>query len=92
MQVVNGIEYYAFYNNEAKLIQKCAQRKIQVLYNSTYSDKRNKRIFCHELGHALGYKGHSSYNLHVMWDGPNELNELLALETTHLKQIYDLMN
>ncbi len=92
MEIEEGIEHYAFFNNELRIIEKCAQRTIHILYDPTQSEAKNRKVFCHELGHALGYDGHSRYNLHVMWYSINANDVLLIMEKNHLKQVYDLMN
>jgi len=46
-------------------------------------------VTIHELGHALGYLGHSPGRDDVMWYGVNNAPVLQPNEIRHLRQIYD---
>jgi len=43
----------------------------------------------HELGHALGYFGHSENSQHLMYKRARPNRSLSAIEIRHLRQIYD---
>lgn len=53
------------------------------------SKTAQENVLIHELGHALGYAGHSENNADVMFKDANGSTTLSANETNHLKQIYD---
>ena len=60
-----------------------------VLNQSTLTNFYN--VSTHELGHALGWRGHSSYSSDVMYTYGNGVTTLQTRDILHLKQIYDLL-
>ncbi len=48
-----------------------------------------RMIATHELGHSLGYWGHSTDNQEIMWPFVSTNVTLRANEIRHLRQIYD---
>ena len=63
-----------------------------VNYGGSSSQYRDayRNVCTHELGHALGWRGHSGNANHVMSTTENPNNTVLQPdEITHLKQIYD---
>ena len=53
------------------------------------SDNHYRNVATHELGHALGWNGHSLLSSDVMYDTANEVIYLKNQEKLHLSQIYD---
>ena len=47
-----------------------------------------KCVGMHELGHALGWKDHSSYYFDVMYHSTNNLIALTNRDKNHLVQLY----
>ena len=50
---------------------------------------RDQMITSHELGHSLGYRGHSATNHAVMHQTTHDHHRLIECETQHMRQIYD---
>ncbi len=60
------------------------------IISKSYSVSEQKNVFTHELGHALGYRGHSLNSNHVMYPYQSTDYILKQDEINHLKQIYDM--
>ncbi len=64
--------------------------------NCGLNQNETKKTATHELGHALGYFGHDTYNptggtMSVMTKGRSSDYTLNSRDICHLKQIYDLI-
>ncbi len=47
-----------------------------------------KNVFTHEVGHALGWLGHSNFSNDIMWTTISEIFNLTSYEKNHLSQFY----
>ncbi|WP_139902880.1 matrixin family metalloprotease [Clostridium thermarum] len=47
-----------------------------------------KKTATHELGHALGWRGHSSSTTDIMYESASTITELTTRDKEHLMQIY----
>jgi hypothetical protein len=48
-----------------------------------------KKTFTHEIGHALGWKGHSPHPSDIMYHAGSSVTGLTFRDKNHLKQVYD---
>ena len=62
-----------------------------VIFTGTDSYHNDLKTCTHELGHAMGWRGHSTSSNCVMWQGTSTRTTLQTSEINHLSQIYDLM-
>lgn len=49
---------------------------------------KNKNTCTHELGHALGWRGHSSNSQDIMYSAISEVTTLTQRDIDHLWQVY----
>lgn len=67
-------------------------------YSLVYASTSNEATYhlnvtLHELGHALGWRGHcQTYYNSVMYYQTNNISTLTVYDKRHLKQVYDVMN
>ena len=87
---------YAVYQENIKLIKEMVYANVYIIYRpedtSPRTENETKKTVVHELGHALGYKGHSPTATDVMYSGSHSQFILSSNEINHLYQIYTLMN
>ncbi len=83
---------YAYYGNSIKILARL-ERVIVYIPHRILATPSSYRFACiHELGHALGFFGHSDNENHVMYPNYNTYNssgELKQQEINHLYQMYD---
>lgn len=87
-QELELIGYY-LYNNSAKFLFDMVPSTIYVLYTPGKSLERYKNTCTHELGHALGYMGHSASSADIMYYLDKNAYTLTNNEKEHLIQVYD---
>lgn len=74
-------------NGEFKTIAYMLYAKIYIVSKGNDINTLKKTV-THELGHALGYLGHSSVNTDVMYSSGHNSYTLKSNDINHLKQIY----
>ncbi len=79
---------YYTYGSKYKMQVKMDTATIYILSNGSSSD-RYKNVCTHELGHAVGFFGHSSSSSAVMYYASHDGYTLTTAEKAHLQQIYD---
>ncbi len=84
--VVGGLSYSA----ESKTLGEISNVAIVLIVDCGMSEDQTKKTFTHEVGHALGWAGHSINSSDVMCQGLSSLTTLSLRDKRHLKQIYDL--
>lgn len=47
-----------------------------------------KKTATHELGHSLGWKGHSSNSNDIMYGTASSVTNLTSRDSNHLSQVY----
>ena len=81
-------EGYYLYGNSARLEARMSSAEICIMAkNKTADEYQNTCV--HELGHALGFFGHSSSESAVMYPYGQSRYQLQTVEKNHLKQVYD---
>lgn len=85
---------YAVYQGNIKRIDRRCAASIYIIYRPESPRAKNEtmKTVVHELGHALGYSGHSPTTTDVMYAGAHSQYILSSSEINHLCQIYTLMN
>lgn len=62
--------------------------RFAVFYSSGRSTAMYKHVATHELGHSLGYRGHSTSSYDVMYTTYNGVTTLTDRDRSHLRQVY----
>ncbi|MBO4860889.1 MAG: Ig-like domain-containing protein [Clostridia bacterium] len=85
----------ACFGNTIKWIGKYTHAKVYILFIPTASQDEIISTTTHEMGHALGYYGHSPTSTELMFFESNSTNStiytLTVNEINHLAQIYELL-
>ncbi len=85
----------ACFGNTIKWIGKYTHAKVYILFIPTASQDEIISTTTHEMGHALGYYGHSPTSTELMFFASNSTNStiytLTVNEINHLAQIYELL-
>lgn len=64
--------------------------KVEVFIKENTAANIVKKVCTHELGHSLGWLGHSSNSSDMMYAYDNNVLQLTERDIVHLKQVYDL--
>ncbi len=80
--------YYTYGNTQKELKIYGGDVKIGVLYIPGTSYKQYTSTIIHEIGHAMGWYGHSSNSMDVMYPYNSEITALTSRDKNHLKQVY----
>ncbi|MGF2617493.1 matrixin family metalloprotease [Rossellomorea vietnamensis] len=75
-------------NGSTKTGYKFSSAKVYVVYKTGKSGSGYKKTTTHEIGHALGWLGHTSYSSDVMYAYASEITTLTSRDKRHLNQIY----
>jgi hypothetical protein len=95
----SGVETIMVGYREVRIYPLVGRAQIFITYGTTYNgwhwnwnDGELRHIIVHELGHALGWTGHSKVSTDVMYHGVpiNALGYISYAEARHLRQIYEL--
>ena len=62
--------------------------KVYIVYKYGKSGNGYKKTTTHELGHALGWSGHSDSSADIMYSSASEVTTLTTTDKRHLKQVY----
>ena len=81
------VGYYA-YNNTVKLEAVIISARIGIVSGSRTANEYRKTV-THEMGHALGYWGHSSGTTDVMYFAGHASYTLKSNDYAHLQQVYE---
>lgn len=75
----------------SKILKKVYQVKKAIVYLKYYDDNNSVKKTCiHELGHAMGYCGHSKTEKELMYTNTKKSDMVLTVfEKQHLKVVYD---
>lgn len=94
---VNGITWLDYsqtgsldYNGYEKNLCKVNPQVIVAISDKGLNSNQTKNTFVHELGHALGWAGHSTDSTDVMYPYGSSIYNLTAHDRNHLVQIYEL--
>jgi predicted Zn-dependent protease len=64
--------------------------KACVVQISGRTTNQYKKTMTHEIGHLLGWSGHSSNSNDIMYSSGSSITTLTLRDKNHLSQIYDL--
>ena len=85
--------YSASYAGIVRMIhQYDAGGKFCVVQNTTSNANNYKNTALHELGHIIGWRGHSSNSTHVMYDTVSSVTSLTTADKKHVTQVYSLFH
>ena len=89
--VDNALTYaYANYNGTLKTVWFLKKITIDIPNDTSRSENDMQTTVTHEMGHALGFKGHSEYVEDMMYRSANP-NGISLNDRAHLVQIYELI-
>ena len=83
----DSFEVYLDYNSTQKYLYQLSSSYIFIVdQGSTVNQQKN--TFIHELGHALGWYGHSALNSDIMYSQITSITTLTNRDKNHLVQVY----
>ena len=88
----NNENSYFTYNTQKKTVAILTKSKILIASDHVTNSSSQLWTALHELGHALGYLGHSRYDSDIMYYSYSSSNPIETLNTrdiTHLARVYD---
>ncbi len=78
----------ATYGGVTKYLKKMRSARIFIISDSGLDSDRQKNCVIHEVGHALGWMGHSIVSTDIMYARNTTQTTLSAQEKLHLSQVY----
>ena len=88
-KVTGYLEGYWYFGTSAKAGNIIVASSVGIVdYSSSWGVNEYTCVATHELGHALGWLGHSFYPGDIMWESFNGVTTLQTAEKLHLSQIY----
>lgn len=88
------IEFHAYYSYNGNTVHVFRYIKTKLcIVDRGASYAQNRTTATHELGHALGWRGHMPwpYSWHVMYGTVHSSYSLKTREINHIKQIYNVI-
>jgi len=76
------------YNGTTKYLKSQNSPQIVCLVDRNVTQTAYKNVMTHEIGHALGWGGHSSNSSDIMYSSENSVTSLTSRDKNHLKQVY----
>lgn len=76
------------YNNQTKYQLRQISTKIFLVWKGTMTTNHYRFVALHEMGHGLGWRGHSNNNNDVMYHTNNSKTTLTVRDKNHLVQVY----
>jgi len=91
---INGVRNVYRFNVDARTFQNTSRAVMLVASNPpglimSRSSAEVRKLSLHELGHLMGYVGHSLSENDVMFNTTTTSQQLSQAERTHLRRIYD---
>jgi predicted Zn-dependent protease len=62
--------------------------KVYIVYITGKTANGYKKTTTHEIGHSLGWSGHTNNSADIMYHTASEVTSLSAVDKRHLKQVY----